>query len=181
LRALTIRHPYAQAVACGLKKIETLGQGTRYRGRLAIHAALGHALPLAVADLDSVLADCRAAGADPGTVCASLKEPESWSFGKFIAVAELSDCVPVEELALDPIERAFGDYAPSAGGSPVSCGCLSPFRREACRGSGQSGRRSGTSLSRRFSLFPGRTRVKPSPARTRSLGAACLHASQEKG
>jgi hypothetical protein len=46
--ALTIRHPYAQAIACGLKKIETRGQRTRYRGRLAIRAALGHALPLAV-------------------------------------------------------------------------------------------------------------------------------------
>jgi hypothetical protein len=116
LRALTVRHPYAQAIACGLKRIETRGQRTRYRGCLAIHAALGHALPLAVADLDNVLADCWAAGVDSGAVRASLEAPESWSFGKIIALAELSDCVPVEELAPDPVERAFGDYAPGRFG-----------------------------------------------------------------
>ncbi len=62
MRGLTVRHPYAQAIACGLKRIETRGQRTRYRGRLAIHAALGHALPFALADLDGVLAECQAAG-----------------------------------------------------------------------------------------------------------------------
>ena len=116
MRALTLRHPYAQAIACGLKKIETRGQRTRYRGRLAVHAALGHALPLAVADLDKVLADCQAAGVETDPVRASLEAPESWSFGKIIAVAELSDCVPVEELAPDPVERDFGDYAPGRFG-----------------------------------------------------------------
>jgi hypothetical protein len=140
VRGLTVRHPYAQAIACRLKRIETRGQCTRYRGRLAIHAALGHALRLTVADLDEVLADCRAAGVDTGAVRASLEEPESWSFGKIIAVAELSDCVPVEELAPDTVERAFGDYAPggSTGGSPVSCACPSPYRRAACRDYGRS-------------------------------------------
>lgn len=116
MRALTIRHPYAQAIVCGQKRIETRGQRTRYRGRLAIHAALGHALRLAVADLDSVLAACRAAGVDADAVRASLEAPESWSFGKIIAVTELSDCVPVEELTPDPVERAFGNYAPGRFG-----------------------------------------------------------------
>ena len=48
-----------------------------------------------------------------------------------IAIAGLCDCVPVEELAPDPVERTFGDYVParSAGGWRVSCGCLSPLRR----------------------------------------------------
>jgi hypothetical protein len=37
--------PYAQAIACGLKRIETRGQRTRYRrGCLAIHAALDHGI-----------------------------------------------------------------------------------------------------------------------------------------
>jgi activating signal cointegrator 1 len=116
LRALTVRHPYAQAIACGLKRIETRGQRTRYRGRLAIHAALGHALPLALADLDGVLAACRAAGLDIEPTRKSLQAPASWSFGKIIAGAELCDCVPVEELAPDPVERAFGDYAPGRFG-----------------------------------------------------------------
>jgi hypothetical protein len=113
---LTVRHPYAQAIACGLKTIETRGQRTRHRGRLAIHAALGHALPLAVVDLDGVLADCRAAGFDTTAVRALLEPPGSWSFGKIVAAAELSDCVPVEELTPDSAERAFGDYAPGRFG-----------------------------------------------------------------
>jgi hypothetical protein len=111
LRGLTVRHPYAQAIASGVKKTETRGQPTRYRGRLAIHAALGHAFPLALADLDRVLADCRPAGVDTHAIRASLEAPERWSFGNIIAVAELSDCVPVEEVAPDPVERAFGDYS----------------------------------------------------------------------
>lgn len=115
MRGLTVRHPYAQAIACGLKRTETRGQRSRYRGRLAIHAALGYALPLAVTDLDNVLADCRG-GVDTGAVRASLEDPESWAFGKIIALAELSDCVPVEDLAPDPVERAFGDYTPGRFG-----------------------------------------------------------------
>jgi hypothetical protein len=116
MRGLTVRQPYAQAIASGLKRIETRGRRTRCRGRLAIHASLGHALPLAVADLDKVLAHCRAAGVDTSAVRASLEAPESWSFGKIIALAELFDCVPVEDLTPDLVERAFGDYAPGRFG-----------------------------------------------------------------
>jgi hypothetical protein len=101
----------------------------------AIHAALGHALALAVADLDNVLADCRAARVDTEAIQASLEAPESWSFGKIIALAELSGCVPVEECTPDPVKPAFGDYTPGRFGWLLarSCGCLSPFRREANR------------------------------------------------
>jgi activating signal cointegrator 1 len=124
MRGLTVRHPNAQAVACGLKSIETRGQRTRYRGRLATHAALGHALPLALADLDGVLAECRAAGLDTEAIQASLEAPESWSFGNIIAVAELVDCLPAEDLTLDPAERVFGDYAAGRFGW-----CLAPVVR----------------------------------------------------
>jgi activating signal cointegrator 1 len=116
LRGLTVPHPYAQAIACGLKRIETRKRRTRYCGRLAIQAALVPPLSLAVADLDKVLADCRASGVDTGAVRASLEAPESWALGKIIALAELADCVPVEELAPDPVERAFGYYAPARFG-----------------------------------------------------------------
>jgi activating signal cointegrator 1 len=105
----------------------TLGQRVRYRGRLAIHAALGHALPLALADLDGVLAECRGSGVDTGAVRASLEAPGSWSFGKIIAVAELSDCVPVEELSPDPVECAFGDYAPGRCGWRLASVVQLPF------------------------------------------------------
>ncbi len=44
-------------------------------------------------------------------VRASLQTPESWAFDKIIAVAELADCLSVDQLAPDPAERAFGDYS----------------------------------------------------------------------
>ena len=31
-------------------------------------------------------------------------------------MAELFDCVPVEDLGVDPVERAFGDYSPGRFG-----------------------------------------------------------------
>jgi hypothetical protein len=38
LRALTVRQPYAWAIACGGKTVENREWGTRYRGLLAVHA-----------------------------------------------------------------------------------------------------------------------------------------------
>lgn len=38
MRALTVRHPWAWAIATGAKSIENRTRGTRYRGPLAIHA-----------------------------------------------------------------------------------------------------------------------------------------------
>jgi len=39
IRAVTIWEPYATLVACGLKRFETRGHSTNYRGPLVIHAA----------------------------------------------------------------------------------------------------------------------------------------------
>lgn len=39
IKALTIRQPWAQLIALGVKTIETRSWSTRYRGPLAIHAA----------------------------------------------------------------------------------------------------------------------------------------------
>lgn len=39
LRALTVRQPWAWAIACAGKTVENRTRGTRYRGLLAIHAS----------------------------------------------------------------------------------------------------------------------------------------------
>ena len=45
MKALTLYEPYATLVALNLKKIETRGWRTNYRGPLAIHAAIGAGAP----------------------------------------------------------------------------------------------------------------------------------------
>lgn len=39
MKALTLWQPWASAIAAGLKRVETRGWSTAYRGRMAIHAA----------------------------------------------------------------------------------------------------------------------------------------------
>lgn len=41
VRALTVRQPFASAIIFGGKDVENRGWGTRYRGRLLIHAGMG--------------------------------------------------------------------------------------------------------------------------------------------
>mgnify|MGYP000085348797 CR=1 FL=1 len=43
MRALTVRQPWAEAIACGAKLVENRSMGTRYRGPLAVHAGKGWA------------------------------------------------------------------------------------------------------------------------------------------
>lgn len=43
MKALTVRQPWAEAIACGAKLVENRSMGTRYRGPLAIHAGKGWA------------------------------------------------------------------------------------------------------------------------------------------
>lgn len=99
MRALTLTQPWAEAVACGMKQWETRGWRTSYRGPLAIHAAVG--FPRGAREFASVE---RALGRLPSRV------PR----GAIVAVAELVDIRPTEEVVLEigAIERLYGDYSP---------------------------------------------------------------------
>lgn len=82
LRALTVRQPYAWAIASGHKRVENRSRPVGYRGPLAIHAGL------------------RIDGADVAKVRAIIGHPaadsalSSLTTGAIVAVAWLSDCHP---------------------------------------------------------------------------------------
>lgn len=77
MQAISIRQPWAFAIARGSKPVSNQGLPTRYRGPLLIHASMR-------VDLDSCDSPLiRAAGWDPADPLATL--------GAVIAVAELKD------------------------------------------------------------------------------------------
>ncbi len=90
IRGLTLFQPWASAIALGLKKIETRGWKTSYRGPLAIHAARAEPFPLeGVPELP--------AGPYP--------------LGALVAVCLLEDCSPAL-MAPSELEGRLGSYGP---------------------------------------------------------------------
>lgn len=85
IMALCLYEPYASAVALGLKKIETRGWKTDYRGPLVIHASKNNAMTHGL----SLFKYFAASGY--GTHI-------PWPFGCALALCDLVDCVPVEKL-----------------------------------------------------------------------------------
>jgi hypothetical protein len=79
MKALTIRQPWAWAIAAGLKRVENRSWRTGYRGPIGIHAGkarcpAGVVLPDGTPVVDAELV-----------------------YGAVIVVAELVDCVPVAD------------------------------------------------------------------------------------
>lgn len=105
MKALTLWQPWASLVAIGAKEIETRSWQTRYRGKLAIHAAKRKP-ELADDETGKYMMDALAS------------ENVVWSMlplGAIVAICELVDCYPVEELWPDltsmEYEQAFGNYS----------------------------------------------------------------------
>jgi activating signal cointegrator 1 len=108
MKCLSLWNPWALFVARGLKRNETRGWRTPYRGEMAIHAAktteeiYSYRLKLAEAGVIASLDD-------PDDF---PKEDADWPLGKIIAVATLKDVVPAHTVraGLSRMERAFGNY-----------------------------------------------------------------------
>lgn len=98
MKTISLWQPWASAIALGLKRIETRGWATKYRGPLAIHAALIR---------DESGRDCfsryREAFAEKGQIN-FVKLP----FGAIVATCRLADCVPVERIRMNLSERELG-------------------------------------------------------------------------
>lgn len=98
MRCLTIWQPFASAVACGLKGWETRSQPTRYRGKVAIHAARPEAKAPPGHPVWGHLVS------DDG--CTLIDELRPLVFSAIVAVADLTACIPVKEgtveLAYEP-------------------------------------------------------------------------------
>lgn len=105
MRGLTLWQPWASLVAIGVKTYETRSWKVTYRGPLAIHAAQRE--PVRV-------------GGEVETSMVWELDAEGFEFihlprGAIVAVCELVDCFPVEELwpELSEMENEqyFGDWS----------------------------------------------------------------------
>ncbi len=101
MKAITIRQPWASAVATGLKQYETRSWSTAYRGPVIIHAARSNA-GLPHLDIPAF---------------APLRD-KNLPFGAGVAVADIVDVIPTGQHALFAEKRIpnaqipLGDYAP---------------------------------------------------------------------
>jgi hypothetical protein len=84
IKALTICQPYADQIAKGEKIIENRTWATSYRGPLAIHAGKSRAW------MDEE----------------DLEERPDMAFGAVVAIAELRDCIRIEDLPLEYRDRS---------------------------------------------------------------------------
>lgn len=97
--AITIYQPWASLIACGAKKYETRSWATKYRGRIAIHAAAKPVLPWfqreveqeARLEITKTLAEHRKCGNIGTGIITWLPR------GYVIATAELVGCYEIEQ------------------------------------------------------------------------------------
>lgn len=103
MRAISMWQPWAMAAVTRVKKIETRGWSTDYRGLLVIHAALRWTK----AQKEFAMAEHTLG-----------RLPKSLPFGALIGVVNLVDVKPAEEILLDidPIEKLYGIYGPGRYG-----------------------------------------------------------------
>lgn len=119
LKALTLWQPWATFLARRIKRIETRGWSTDYRGLLAIHAAVR---PVSLDDLrlPNIETIIRRHGLVPeGTPLEWF--PNYFPLGRVLAVADLVNCTPTDVLTfpgeLQLTEEYFlGNYAPGRFG-----------------------------------------------------------------
>ena len=111
MKAITIWQPWAEFIPAGVKKNETRGWKTSYRGPIAIHAAvkpIKQVLPLLSDEAFRLMVE--------KTEKASVANGQlltCFEYGQIIATAELVDCHLITEeyiKTLTPEELALGDY-----------------------------------------------------------------------
>jgi ASCH domain len=91
MKVLTVKQPWAWAMANGIKRIENRTRATRYRGPLLIHAGVSKS------DLGK-----------EGTLIPGLPDRTALTFGAIIGVADVVDCVPLEMVKGEPF--AWGPF-----------------------------------------------------------------------
>ncbi len=120
MRAISLHQPWASAIALGLKKIETRGWSTAYRGDIAIHAAKTfRPQQREFARIERALG----------------RMPARLPLGCIVCVVRLVEIQTTDLLiatgAVGPIEKLYGDYRPGRFGwllenvrvlsEPVAC------------------------------------------------------------
>lgn len=109
MKAITVWQPWAGALSAGIKENETRSWSTKYRGPIAIHAAMKPIQPAWKYADDTALE----------VICRRLELPEifdgpgTFPTGCILAMAELVDCIKITPDFIDtlsPDELALGDY-----------------------------------------------------------------------
>ncbi len=115
MKAISLWQPWAHLIAIGAKEYETRSWTTAYRGPMAIHASVRWTVRMAIQCYEepffTILS--QAGIRFPARCTASSLPRLGFAFGAVIAIADLVDIVPTDELleTLDPRERAFGDFS----------------------------------------------------------------------
>lgn len=108
MKALTVWQPWAQLLAMGTKSNETRSWGTKYRGRILIHAAKIDHQYIVGKYPHELFQYFETAGAIY----------KDFPLGAIIGQANLVECIQMDQDYCDwmkkwnPGEYAFGDYAP---------------------------------------------------------------------
>lgn len=112
MKAITIWQPWAEFVAAGVKHNETRSWATKYRGPIAIHAAvkpIRQVVPLLSEKAFGLMVE--------KLEKASMANGELltyFNYGEVIATAELVECHLITEEYLSTLsdtEKALGDYS----------------------------------------------------------------------
>lgn len=94
MKCISLWQPWATAIALGSKRIETRGWSTKYRGRIAIHAAKKKELVQLMYAM-STWEWCGALGRLMGD---NTRLWDTMPFGSIVATAQLVDVRPVIEI-----------------------------------------------------------------------------------
>ena len=117
IRALTIRQPWASAIAVGAKRIETRSWQTSWRGTLLIHAGLNRS---------AIRYPAR--HHDTWAALQGKLDVDDMPLGAIIAIAELADCVATYDMVgysgliknIGWDELRLGDYSDGRYGLVLS-------------------------------------------------------------
>lgn len=99
VRALSLWEPWATAMALGLKENETRGRETKVRGDILICAAIREMKPEDMAIWREFVRPHQEG-----------QRPEP-SYGMALAVVELYDCLPTEDITPGTPEKFLGNYS----------------------------------------------------------------------
>jgi len=132
-KALTIWQPYALLLVLGLKRFETRGWYTTYRGPLVIHAAKKFDAAI-VDDIARVRRLVQSLDELPGrfgwTTAQRNLADTPWNspqlFGRALGIVQLHDCRPMPQ-APNEFENSVGHYGPGR----VGWECVQPIAFDA--------------------------------------------------
>jgi hypothetical protein len=102
LLALTVVQPWASAIACGIKVIETRGWRTSHRGPLVIHAGLGQ-------KAETMFGTGRLFPPDGVSTLARAGLPDDRPLGAIVAITRLIDCRQAKTAPTE-LEDLLGDF-----------------------------------------------------------------------